>query len=179
MPATFSTWRLYASNSWHPGFDYLILHFGSLFNDAVSKDPARIDKLHKTLFALLQNDANVGPALYELIALIAFTMKYPHYFDHFKKPDNTFDLIRQIGEIFSQHKNELQNATVLLIEYEPTTNILTLEKPLSSDHVSEPTRFALATITHEQECKHPLEGIFTPFFSEKIRLLLSKILHWI
>lgn len=171
---TLSTLRTYDNSRKTPGFDYLIVHFANLFDDALSSNNHRVDQLHKTLFSLLQNDTNVEEELFSFIALLAFTSKYPHYFHDFKKPTDTVELLIQVGEIFHQHNTDLNNVTVPLFAPERTVDQITIAKPLPSDHVAELVTYQPLSIQHEDKLKYPLKHIADNHFIKKTDQTVAK-----
>ena len=103
LPHRITSLRLYAHENKSPTINFLWWNFEELFKDAISLEDGRwdyevqnmdaksratkrLDRLRKKLFALLQNDADPKPELFELISLLAFASKFPHYFTDFKIP---------------------------------------------------------------------------------------------
>lgn len=166
LPHRLTTWRLYANGNEAPGFHYIVMNFNRLFEDAISYDAIRLDRLHKTLFSMLQNDADPKPELFELIALLNFTSKFPEYFKNFILPKNSFDLITKVGEIFIQHRDEVKNKTAYLFEPEESIDQFTTAESLPSDFISKAMKFNISVIHYEHECKHPLSDITKHYFTK-------------
>lgn len=163
LPSLLTTLRFSVDQNKTPALLYLVKHFGALFQEARSNNPKRIDHLNKTLFLLLQNDEDAIQELYELVVVLKFVSQYPHYFNRLSYADN-FNLIFQVGEIFSQHK-ELAGTVLPLIADEKWTAItLSANQPLPKDHKPSPTTFAMSTLNYEEVCKYPLKNIAERFF---------------
>ena len=76
-------------------------------------------------------------------------------------------MIKQVGEIFYRHKDELKNTRVYLFEIEKDLDTLPIETPVPSDFVTQPIAFDIATIKREQECKHPLGSVWGRYFTQE------------
>lgn len=148
-------------------FLYLVKNFSNLFLDAISNEATRLSHFNKTLFALLQNDANPKVEFYPLFTLLVMARECPHYFKNFTAPTNNLECITKVGEIFYQHSKEIDDNSYYLFTYDANPYPLVTDKSVASDFVPEAVKFEIAQIKHEQECKQPLATITERYFTKK------------
>lgn len=174
LPSQLSTLRFYVPENKTPAFDYLVIHYKDFFKDAVSQDSHRINQLQKTLFALMQNDADPQPELYELISTLLMLTHcdqvFIKRFDPIKSMTDSVEMIIKVGEIFdhasyNQHI-PLANLLTNLIEFTNIPNSLITETPLSTDFSAKPLQFGIGEIKYEKELKQPLVDLAKQYFNK-------------
>lgn len=174
------TWRISSSKSEWPGFNYLLVNFKDLYNEAISDDPERVKQLRILLFRILQNDSyekqegkkDVSGFVIQYTDLLVYMLNcvsnHPQYFRDIDIRGDKFKLMSKIKDVIFKHDQELVKERIYLIDPIPPSGEITMEPSPYADHVPESVNFSIAPIKRKKGLKHPLVSILSKSLDEEV-----------